>query len=291
MAASAFPTIAAKPFTSTEQSAWAQLQQTLAAYGFAGADLVALTAWAKGELIAGKDTNQLALDLQRTPQFAKRFPAIIARQNAGLPPVSPAEYLSLESSYAQLEQAAGLPRNFASYDALITNDVSPTEYADRLNQGYLAVAQADPEVVKAFQDYYGVSKGQLAAWFLDPKKTEPMLLQQAAAAQVGGASAGSGFGEVSSAEATRLAQQGVNFSQAQQGFQKLASESQLYRGLPGQAEPSLTDTQLLNAQFGSDAATQQELARRAAYETGTTNTGTQVAGTAAGATGLGTVQR
>ena len=291
MVASAFPTQRAPAFTSTEQSAWAQLQQTLGAYGFSGADLVALTNWAKTELIAGKDSNQIALDLQNTPQFVKRFPAIVARRNAGLPPVSPAEYLSLESSYAQLETAAGLPRNFASYDALIASDVSPTEYADRLNQGYLAVAQADPEVVKAFQDYYGVGKGQLAAWFLDPKKAEPMLLQQAAAAQVGGASAGSGFGEVSSADATRLAQMGVNFSQAQQGFQKLAGESQLYRGLPGQSEPPLSDTALLNAQFGSDAATQLELQRRAGYETGTTAQGGQVAGTAAGATGIGTVQR
>jgi hypothetical protein len=120
---------------------------------------------------------------------------------------------------------------------------------------------------------------------------EPVLLQQATAAQIGGASAQSGFGMVSSQEATRLAQMGVNFSQAQQGFQKLASESELYKGLPGQAETPLTSEQLSEAQFGGDVAAQRVLQRQAQYETGTTNVGTNVATTQAGATGAGTVQR
>ena len=287
----AFPTVPDPKFTSSEQSAWAQLTQTLQAYGFAGADLSALVAWAKGELVHGKSTDQISLDLYQTPQFARRFPAIIQRMKAGLPPVSPAEYVGLEASYEQLERAAGIPPNFASYDALIANDVSPTEYGDRINQGYLAVAQAPKEVRDAFATYYGVGAGQLAAYFLDPKKAEPMLLQQANAAQIGGASAQSGFGLVSSPEATKLAQMGINFSQAQQGFAKLASESELYRGLPGQAQVPLTRPQLEMAQFGSDAETQKILQRQAAYETGTTNVGTNVATTQEGATGLGAVQR
>jgi hypothetical protein len=287
----AFPAVTEPPFTSTEQSAWAQITQTLRQYGFAGGDLTALVNFAKQELINGKGSDQISLDLAQTPQFAKRFPAIIQRQKAGLPPVSPAEYVSLETSYEQLERAAGIPPDFASYDALIANDVAPTEYADRINQGYLAVAQAPQEVRDAMQVYYGVTPGQLAAYFLDPKKMEPQLLQQAAAAQVGGASAQSGFGLVSAGEAQRLAQMGINFSQAQQGFAKLAAESELYRGLPGQAEVPLTSEQLQMAQFGSDAETQKILARQAQYETGTTNVGTSVATTQAGATGLGPVQR
>ena len=101
----------------------------------------------------------------------------------------------------------------------------------------------------------------------------------------------SGFGEVAQPEALRLAQMNVTFAQAQQGFQKLAQEKQLYTNLPGQQAPVLSQEQLLNAQFGSDAQTLQELQRQAAYETGTTQTGAQVAQTQAGATGLGRVQR
>jgi hypothetical protein len=278
-------------FTSTEQSAWSQLQTTLGQYGFVGADLTALVNWTKAELIAGKGTDQISLDLMQTPQFAKRFPAIVQRQKLGLPPVSPAEYLSLETSYEQLERAAGIPPGWASYDALIANDVSPSEYSSRINQGYLAVAMAPPEVTRAFTDYYGVTPGHLAAYFLDPTKAEPLLLQRATAAQAGGASAVSGFGEISSAGALRLAQMGVNYSQAQQGFQKLASQSQLYRGLPGQVEQPLTEEQLLEAQFGSNAPAQMTLARQAAYEAGTTNQGGAIGTTSTGATGLGTLQR
>ena len=291
MAGVAFPAVTDPKFTSTMQSAWAQITATLGQYGFTGSDLTALVNFVKQELINGKGSDQISLDLYKTPQFAKRFPAIIARQKQGLPPISPAEYLGLERAYGQLERTAGIPPRWASHDALIANDVSPTEYGERINQGYLAVAMAPQEVRDAFHTYYGVTPGQLAAYFLDPKKAEPLLLQQATAAQIGGASAESGFGLVTSAEAQRLAQMGINFSQAQQGFAKLASESELYRGLPGQYEVHLTHPQLEAAQFGSDAETQRILARQAEYETGTTNVGTNVATTQAGATGIGAVQR
>jgi hypothetical protein len=278
--------------TSTQQNAWALLQQTLQQYGFSGADLTQLVAWAKGEVIRGSSANQIALDLQNTPQFERRFPAIKTLAGEGVA-VTPAEYITLERTYAQLEQNAGLPANFASYDALIGGQVSPSEYSDRINKGYLAVEAAPQETVNAMQQYYGVSKGQLAAYFLNPKAQEPVLLQQAMAAQIGGAGAVSGLGRpVSADEAFRLAQMGVTYQQAQQGFQKLAHEAQLYQGtLPGQGAPAIDTQKLLEQQFGSDAQTQLELQIRADYEKGTTNVGTNVATTQAGATGLGTVQR
>jgi hypothetical protein len=281
---------AAPGMTSTQRSAWQYLQAILASYGFRGADLNALVAWSKGQIVAGNSVDMIQLNLEQTPQFEKRFPAIRTLANQGVA-ITPAEYISLEQSYSQLLHQAGLPPNFASYDALIANQVSPNELGTRLQQGYDVVARADPTVVKAFQDYYHVGPAQLAAYFLDPKKMEPLLLQQATSAQIGGASAMSGFGEVAQPEALRLAQMNVTFAQAQQGFQKLAQEKQLYTNLPGQQAPILTQEQLLNAQFGSDAETQQILQRQAAYETGTTNVGTNVATTQEGATGLGAVQR
>src|SRR5215475_14472184 len=95
----AFPTVTDPKFTSSEQSAWAQITQTLQQYGFSGADLTALDNFAQKELIDGKSTDQISLDLYQTPQSAKRFPAMLQRLRAGLPPVGPAEYVSLESSY------------------------------------------------------------------------------------------------------------------------------------------------------------------------------------------------
>jgi hypothetical protein len=268
------------------------LQQTLQQYGFSGQDLTALTSFAQQQIVAGNSQTQVLLNLEQTPQFAARFPAIVQRRNAGLPPVSPAEYLSLESSYEQLERAAGLPANFASYDQLIANDVSPTEYSDRINKGYLAVSSAPPETIKAMQDYYGVTQGQLAAYFLDPTKAEPLLLQQAQAAQIGGASAMSGFGEVNQGQALRLAQQGVTYGQAQQGFQQLSGESQLYTPMPGQGQRyGFTTDNLLGAQFGSDGQTKLQLQIQADQEKGMFQQGTGVAGTQQGLSGAGNLQR
>lgn len=292
---------AAGGMTTAQTSAWQILQTILAQYGFTGTALTQLVAWAKGQIIAGNDPNLITLNLQQTPQFIARFPAIEQRLKAGLPPITPAEYLGVERSYAQLERAAGIPPNFADYDKLIAADVSPTEYSDRITKGYLAVAQADPTVVKAMQDYYGVTVGQLAAHFLDPSKSTPQLIQQAVSAQVGGASAQAGFHNgpqtgpegISQGQALRLAQMGVTQPQAQQGFQTLAHEQQLYEVLPGGAHvgnPLSTD-QLLDAQFGADGQTKLQLELQAEFEKGTTGQGTQVAQTSSGATGLGAVQR
>jgi hypothetical protein len=281
---------AAPGMTSTQRSAWQYLQAILASYGFSGGDLSALVAWAKGQIVAGNSTDMIQLNLEQTPQFEKRFPAIKTLAGQGVA-ITPAEYISLEQSYSQLLHQAGLPPNYASYDNLIAGQVSPNELSDRLRQGYTAVANADPTVIKAFQDYYHVGPSALAAYFLNPAKAEPLLLQQAVSAQIGGASAMSGFGEIPQHEALRLAQMNVTFAQAQQGFQKLAAEKQLYTNLPGQQAPILSQEQLLNAQFGSDAQALQQLQRQAEYEKGTTNIGTSVATTQAGATGIAQVQR
>lgn len=288
--------------TSSQQDAWTQLQQTLAQYGFTGSDLTALVAWAKGEIISGNSANQVTLDLMQTPQFKQRFPAISVLGQQGIA-ITPAQYIALEQQYAQLEQAAGLPPNFASYDQLIANNVSPAEYSARINQGYLAVANADPTVVQAMQDYYGVTRGELAAYFLNPKASEPQLIQKAISAQIGGAAAQAHFNNpntpstategINQAQALRMAQMGVTQSQAQTGFKQLSAEQQLYTPLPGQGHvgnPLSTD-QLLNAQFGSDGQTQLQLQLQAEYEKGLTNQGVSVGKTQQGATGISSVTR
>lgn len=281
----------ASGLNSTQQNAWSDLQQLLQEYGFSGQSLTQLVNWAKGEIINGSSENQITLDLMQTPQFKQRFPAIGVLAGEGIA-ITPADYINMEQSYAQAEQQAGLPPNFASYDALIAAQVSPSEYSARLNQGYLAVAMAPPETIQAFQDYYGVNKAQLAGYFLNPKASEPLLLQHALAAQIGGASATSGFGQVSAAQAGQLAQMGVTYPQAQTGFQKLSEEKQLEQPLTGQrqANPFTTD-QLLRAQFGSNGQVAQQLQIQADLEKGYFQQGTQVASGQTGQTGTGVNQR
>jgi hypothetical protein len=285
---------AAAGLSATQLDAWAILQQTLEQYGFTGANLRALVGWAKGEIIKGSSTNQVTLDLMQTPQFKQRFPAIGVLSNEGIA-ITPAEYVSMEQSFAQAEKQAGLPANFASYDALIQAKVSPSEYSDRLTQGYLAVANSDQNVVNQFQQYYGVGKNQLAAYFLNPKAQEPLLLKQALAAQIGGAAVESGWhqgSQLSQADSLKLAQQGVTQSQAQQGFAQLAHEQQLTQGMPGQPETyNFTTGNLSQAAVGLDATTEQQLQVRGELEKGMFAQGVGVQSNAQGEQGAGSVQR
>lgn len=286
-----------------DTSAWDQIQQTLSGYGFTPDELSQLLAFAKNEIINGNSPTQIALDIQNQPAFQQRFPAIAQRQQNGLPPISVSDYLSLEDSYAQAEQAAGIPPNWASYDQLIANNVSPTEYSDRLTEGYEAVAKADPTVIQAFQDYYGAGPSQLAAYFLNPQKALPQLIQQATAAQIGGAASQSHYNTdqrygplvgsegLSQDEALRLAQLGVTQAQAQSGFSQIAKESQVTGTLPGQGQHALTQDQLLNATFGSDGLSAQQIAENEQLQKNYFAQGTQVGASSTGLQGAGVVQR
>jgi hypothetical protein len=281
----------------TQTDAWAILQGTLTAYGFSGADLLSLQNFIKSEIINGRNTDQITLDLEASPEFANRFPAIIERRQKGLPPISPSDYVSLERTYQQLERSAGLPPQMfdaAHYDTLIANDVSASEYGNRVQQGVIAANQAPQETRDMLLNYYGVTPGQLAAHFLDPAKVWPVLQQQFAAAGIGGAAQRVGFNQqnpVSEQEAMRLAQLGVTPEQAQQGFMELYHQRQLYGTLPGQSQTGLTTDQLLGAEFGGDEVTKELLQRRALEQQATFQAGGQFQQTQAGTSGLGAVTR
>ena len=250
------------------ESALLQIEQTLESYGFSGATLQGLVTFAWDEILNGVSPAQVALDIQNTPQFESQFPAIGLRVQEGLAPLTPAEYISIEDSYDQTLQAAGIPPSSVNFTQLIAQDVSPGEFAARIQQGYLLVAQSPPNVIQAMQDFYGVTAGQLVSYFLNPAANEATLLRQAAAAQIGGAAIGSGFAgpgnngglPINQTQAETLAAQGVSYTQAQQGFSQLANEKQLYNPLPGQGTRTTFSTDdLLGAQFGSNGPAAQQL--------------------------------
>jgi hypothetical protein len=296
MAAMATKAQTAAATMANNQNALSQIEQTLSSYGFSGPDLQNLVNFAWGEVTSGTSAAQVTLDIQNTQAFQKQFPAIKQRIAQGLPPITPAEYLSTKSSMTQAAISAGIDPKTVNLDNLIARDVSPTEFNDRIQQGYLAVAMAPKEVTSAMQQYYGVTAGQLVQHFTDPKTSEAVLLQQAAAAQIGGAALGSGFrgsnrtdttSPVDAATAKLLAQQGVTFGQAQTGFGQLATQAQLYQALPGQGQVRGYSTpQLAEAQFfggPAEQALQMQAQSEKNYFQQGTNVGQSGQTTAAGA--------
>lgn len=175
----------------------------------------------------GYSSDTISILLQQTPEYQQRFAGNLARQKAGLPVLTPAQYLATESAYRQVLQSAGLPKGFydshADFTNWIASDVSPTEIKTRADEA-TAVANGNPELKQALQQMYGVSEGDIAAYFLDQSRAEPILRKREQAAEIAAAGLQRGFGISGNAE--YFAAQGITTAQAQQGYGIIAQEFQ-----------------------------------------------------------------
>ena len=252
---------------SRQKNARDTIAETLATYGLSD-----LAEYTYSEIIAKDVTDPAAIifKLRDQPAYQKRFGANAARLKAGLPELSPAEYIDLEDMYRTVIRSNGLPVGF--YDSeddtrkLLEGSVSPDEFQRRIQDGYNAVANADPEVKRQFKDFYGVTDSELAAYFLDPKRGEPLLATRARAAQIAASGLQQGGIQISGSFAENLAERGITEQQARAGFGEVGALGELKQTFAG--ETALSGEQLAGAAFGIDVAAQQELERRKRLRTG-----------------------
>lgn len=216
------------------------------------------------ETVNINNPDAVVFALREQPAYQKRFAGNAARAKAGLPELDPASYISLENTYRQTLRDNGMPANF--YDSpddfrrFIESDVSPAELNQRVQEGYRAVADADPEVKRQMRELYGVTEGELAAYFLDPERTAPLITRQARAAQIAARSAEQAGIQLAGGLAEQLAARGITQAEAQRGFAEIGALGELRQAFAG--EEGLTQEQIIGAQFGFDVAAQEELARR-----------------------------
>lgn len=195
----------------------------------------------------GYSQDTIMLELQNTNEWKTRFAGNEARKKAGLPLLSPAEYLSVENSYREIMRTAGVPAGF--YDSytdfadFIGKDVSPTEMNARVKTATDFVNRADPKQLAYMRQHY--TKGDLIAAALDPAKAVPLIEKQFAAATIGGNAAAAGL-TVGTTMAEKLAAAGVDDGASRAGF-----------GVLGSAKPTLDKLAALDA---GHALTADELA-------------------------------
>jgi hypothetical protein len=227
------------------------------------------------EIIAKETVNinnpdAIIFAIREQPAYQKRFAGNAARLKKGLSELDPASYIGLENQFRQTLQSNGLPANFydqtEDFQALIEGDVSPSELNERVQQGYRAVADADPAVKEQMKNLYGVDEGQLAAYFLDPKRTAPLLTRQAQAANIAARGLEQGGIQLTGAFAENLAARGISEQQARAGFAEVGALGELRQTFAG--ETALSSEQLAGAAFGIDVAAQQELERKRRLRTG-----------------------
>lgn len=175
----------------------------------------------------GYDPTSIAYMLKQTPEYKQRFAGNDGRVKSGLAPLSPAEYLATERAYRQALSSAGLPQsyydNHADFTTYIANDTSPAEIKTRADQAMQFVNGSDPTYINAFKQYYGAGPADIAAYMLDGSRNEGLLTKQIQASHIGAAAMQQGLATPGVGQAEKYAEMGVTDSQAQQGFQNVAS--------------------------------------------------------------------
>lgn len=272
-----------------QQDAVSYLTELLRDYG-----LEELGPWAYEQVTSGNSPTMIRQLLWEQPAFKKRFKVIFDRRDKGLPAVSVDEVLDYERKARQIFQSAGLPSGF--YDSpddfynFLVNDVSLSELNSRVEMARDYAFSSDATTRNELRRIYGVSDGQLTAFFLDNKRALPLIQSQWLAAQNAGASLRSGYGELTQPEAERLAALGVDPSKAAQGFGALVQSKELFTPLPGQeaAETPITREDQLSGAFGGDEAARQKIARRGEQRAAMGKTGGGFVSDREGFAGLGT---
>ena len=215
----------------------------------------------------GYSADTISVLLADTDEYKKRFAANDARVKAGLPALTPQEYLATESAYREVMSQAGVPRGFydqpSDFQSWIAADVSPTEIKTRVDAATDLVNNADKATRDYFAKYY--SKGDMIAYALDQKRAAPLVGKQFEAAKIGGAAAAQGL-QVGQQLSESLASEGVSRQQAQQGFGFVAAEKDNANNLASiYGQQGFTIADLANEVFLSDAGVadrRQKLASR-----------------------------
>jgi len=263
----------------------------------AGLSALATKAWSMWN--QGYDFNAIMDDptngIRASADYKKVFPAM-ATLNAMGQGISEGTYLQKEQADLELMKQYGIPSGIFDtkeyLGSLLTNNVNQTDLEKRL----MAVQDMlDPNVSKYAQDTYGLDEGHLKAYLLDPKLAGPVVLKKAQAMQIGGAAYQQQFtgglgpnGELSQAQAEALANANVTQAGAQTGFANIGQQGQFAQALPGDTSGSVSNQQLINAQFNlnpNDIIATKKVQQGRINEF---NAGGAVAGNANGLSGLGT---
>lgn len=248
----------------TQNDAVAILSQELESWGFGQAAVN----WAKQQIQSNNSIDQILYSLRQQDFYKNSIFGQVAaeRTKQGLPAMTEAQILSYKDYAIGLAQQAGLPQGFITDTELTTlmgSDVSTAELDARITQGYQAAIKTSPDVLQQLQDYYGVTPGQLAAYYLDPTRALPLIQNQFTSAQIGAQATRTGYGSIDQQTALLLAQQGTTDTTAKTGFTDLAKQHELFTALPGSGEQDINQAVQLGAEFGGNATDQKAITQRA----------------------------
>jgi hypothetical protein len=212
------------------RDAFAMLTNLFATYGLEG-----LAGEISGYMTSGLTASEALIKLKTNPSgaYATRFAGNFARVKNGLNAVSEAEYINLEDSYANTLKAYGLgnmvsvkrDENYKTFANYIANDISATEFKDRIDTVVTRVQNSDPSVKATLKSFYPtITDNDLVTYFLNPKENLSKLQEKVTASEIGAAATGAGAGITTNlTTATDLAKYGITQKVAREGYSTIAS--------------------------------------------------------------------
>lgn len=167
------------------QSAYDIMLATLREWG-----LQSLAPVIREMLVDGREPEQITVLLQDTEEYKKRFAGNELRRQKGIAVLSPGDYLATEAAYRRIMESAGLPQGFydtpEDFAEWIGNDVAPTEIRDRVDSAMDTAFQMDQATADAFEEFYGITRQNIAAFFLDRDRGLRELERISRAGRLGG---------------------------------------------------------------------------------------------------------
>ena len=308
---------------STQVNALTAIEQELANWGMDSGSLVTKI---KNLVLKEGDhvvtTGQLNDFIRSQPEYEQAFPGLqkynMNAAKMGMKPITENAYLALQDSYTNTARNFDLPAGFLTTKEignLVEGGVSAKEFEDRIMMGYNAARNADPQTRAILQQQYGLSQGDLTAYFLNPKTAESTLTNRMASAslqgyaknvgldmsQAGGESlanmirSSSAIGTASGA-AVQNPYATVTLQSAESAISKAAQDAQLQKNLPGSNMPTVSADQQIGAQIAgymgtNQAAEQAQVGRAEQARVAPFEKGGGYAETAKGVTGLGSARQ
>ena len=211
--------------------------------------------------------------LESTDVYKARFKTIFDIRKHNLDNPQDQRYVPTAGQVLQFEDQvrvdlrnAGVPQSMMTNDyigSLMTKGLSAPEIQARLGQAYTRVADTDPAVRQAYEQFYGVvdGPGALAASFLDPTHMMSNLDKHSIAAYTAGIGRTMGM-NVGQSMAEKIANQGsLTEGGIRQGLDQVSSMSGVFNEGITETKDLSTDTGLQNIFLG-DAQAKSDIERR-----------------------------
>lgn len=224
-----------------------------------------------------EDIGLMMPDLIKTKAFQDRFPGYSARIANGYNAIDIGRYLDLEDQYHSILAAAGLPKGFYDdhndFADWIANDVSPDEIRSRVDLAVKASLQVDPTVRNLLAKFYGLSTGDVAAYFLDRKRGLQVLEHQFETAGVASWASRNGLDVSNAKRYEDLVDAGITTEQAAQAYGTIRQFKDTFSRISGvYGEAPYTQTEAENdVFFGRDERRRKLTAQEQATFHGSSN--------------------